>query len=155
MFERIVCFVVAILSLFCVFFSSRQSEIYTGLAYVAKANYVDATFTSASSLNGSDVSISKSGKELVINSISLKEAGDYEVINYEVFNNSASYDLNVDVLVNGVKDYSDEYFTITTSPATSIDSGEVTNGEIRITLNKNTLEDVSIPFNAELKIEAK
>lgn len=153
MFERLVCIFVAIISLFSVFYSSKNMEIYSDVRAVATSNYVDVYFNSVSATNGSDVTLSQNNKSIVINSINLSKSGDYELIEYEVFNNSFSRDLNVNVIVNGVEEYNDEYFTITCSDLGEIKSAGTKTGIIKIELKNEVLENVSIPFEVELQIK--
>jgi len=155
MYERIVCCLVAVLSLFSVFYSSQHGSIYTDVSYVAKANYVDAYFTDVSSVNGTKVSLTPNNRGIVIDDINLSEVGDFEVIKYEVFNNSISYDIDFDVYVNGEKIYQDEYFTITSSSTNTIKSGKTSTGEIKVELSKNVIEKMELPFSIELKVKAK
>lgn len=155
MYERIICCLVAVLSLFSVFYSSQHGTIYTDVSYVAKANYVDAYFTEVSTVNGTKVSLTPNNRGIVLDEINLHDVGDFELIKYEVFNNSISYDIDYDVYVNGEKIYQDEYFTITSSESKTIKSGKASTGEIKIELAKNVIEKVELPFSIELKIKAK
>lgn len=155
MFERGVCVLVVILSLFSVFYSSKSMDIYTDVAYVGKSNYMDVVFTDVSSSNGSQVSVTPSGRGLELNSISLSKVGEMEVIRYTVLNNSYSYDVDVEVLVNGEKIYNNEFFTIEASSIGELNHGSTTTGEIKITLKKAALESISVPFNVEMNLTPK
>ena len=152
MSEKIILVLLCILSVFCIIYSSSNAELYTDLGYAARSNYVYVYFTKANTLNGAKVKLTSNRKNLQIEDISLREGGDYEVIQYELLNNSFSQDVNVDVVVNGVKEYEDSNFKITVSPVSKLSSGEKGKGEIRIELKKNTIESVSLPFSIELKV---
>ena len=156
MLEKIGCILVSIVSLISIFYASfDKNEIKTDLSTVSMANYIDVYFTSVSSKNGSLVSISSNKKGIKIDSIVLEHVGDSEVINYSIYNNSFDRDVNVSVLVNGVKNYQNDYFKITCSNGEDISSGGTINGSIEVTLIKASLEDIEIPFNVELVIEEK
>lgn len=155
MFERLVCIFVTIISLFSVFYSSKNIEIYNDVRTVATSNYVDVYFNDVNTVNGSLVALSQNKKSILINNINLNKAGDYELIEYEVFNNSYSYDVTVEVFVNGVKEYSDEYFIITCSDALDINSAETKNGTIKIELKKAVIEDINVPFEVTLQVNQK
>ena len=88
MFERGVCIFVAIISLFGVFYSSKNMDVYSDVSYAARSNYVDVYFTNVESSNSSKVSLTPSRRSLQMDSISLSRAGEEEVIRYELFNNS-------------------------------------------------------------------
>lgn len=153
MFERFICLAVSVLSIFSVFYSSKNMEICHDARVVATSNYVDVYFEDVSSLHGTEVTLSENRKSIVISNLVLQNVGDYEVIQYDVRNNSYSMDVDVSVLVNGVSNYQDDYFTITTTSLGDISSGDVSQGEIRITLNKAVLEDVQVPFEVQLTVK--
>ena len=151
MFEKILCGILAFFSIISIVYCSSHAEVYTDLGYAARSNYIDVYFTKAKALNGAKVKLTSNHKNIQLEDISLLYGGDYEVIQYELFNNSFSQDVDVDILINGVSSYEDEYFTITTSSIKKLSSGKKAKGEIRITLKKNTIKSVSLPFSIELR----
>lgn len=155
MFERIICLFVAVLSIFSVFYSSQHMEIYSDVSYIAKANYVDVYFTDVKSIHGSEVTLTSNHKKIQVDSMMLENVGDSEVIQYEVFNNSISYDVDVEVYVNGVREYDSQFFHISTSDIGTLSSGEAKSGSITITYQKASIDGVELPFEVELKVIPK
>ena len=151
MFERFICLIISLLSLVSVYYSSKHMDVTQDSSYVARSNYVDVYFTEATSKNGSSVSITSNQKEITIQDLSFQEVGEEEVIQYVVYNNSFSYDVDINLLVEGENDY----FTVTTSDIETISSGESKTGEITIQYQKASLENREVPIKVTLQVQAK
>lgn len=143
MFERVVCVFVAILSAFSIFYSSKNMDVYSDVATVAKSNYVDVYFTNVETFHDTEASLTNDGKSILLD---IREVGDQEVVQYEVFNNSFSYDTEIEILVNGEEIDSNEYFTIQ-SESFLLKSGEVKSGVITIEIKKS----INYPLELQLK----
>lgn len=155
MFERMMCIVVSLLSLVSIYYSSQHMEITQENEYAVKSNYVDVLFTDVEAKNGTSVSITPNNKGIVLDNVSLKEVGDKETIQYELYNNSLSYDVEVTVLVNGSKEYKDGTFHITSSDIGEIKSGERKSGTLEISYESISIENKTLPLDVQLQIEPK
>ncbi|MBR3211184.1 MAG: hypothetical protein IKF71_04535 [Bacilli bacterium] len=155
MFERITCVLVSILSIASIFFSSQNMNVTKDNAYATRSNYLDVSFTDVKSTNGTVVSLTPNHQGIVIEEIVLKHVGDAETIQYEVLNNSLSYDVEVTVLVNDKEEYLDDNFHITVTEIGELKSGEKKTGSIEIKYEKQSLEARELPFDIQLYIEQK
>lgn len=154
MFERGLCIFVACLSLIGVAFTSKHIHMEDGVqATFGTSNYMDVYFKDVSSSNGSNVSLTDSRRSFNLDSISLSKVGETEVIRYELYNNSYSYNVDVDVMINGENRYENEFFIMETSAPMVLKSGQSAVGEIRVTLKKAVLDSVSVPFDVELVMQ--
>ena len=72
-----------------------------------------------------------------------------------MFNNSYGRDVEVEVYVNGVREFDSEFFHISTSDVGNIKSGETGAGTITITYQKASIDGVKLPFEVELKVKEK
>ena len=151
MFERIVCLIVSLLSLFSVYYSSQHMEVTHANYYTARSNYVDVYFTDVTSKNGASVSITSNQKEIVIEDLSFDEVGEEEVIQYEIYNNSLSYDVDVVLVISD----QDDYFAVTTSDIETITSGDKKTGTITIRYQKASLEGREAPIHVTLQVQPK
>lgn len=153
MFERVLSIFIAILSLFSVVYSSKNLDVYADKVNVGRSNYFDVYFQNVSTENGSVVEIQKDRRGIDLQSISLDHVGDYEVITYEIYNNSFSYDAKVNVTVNGVQNYQNDFITIDCSDIQNVHSGESQVGTIRVELKKAAIEPINIPFDINFDIQ--
>ncbi len=149
MIYKIICFVLGALSLFGVYYSNK-APIYSSVSY-ATSNYLDVYFTDAYSLNNTKVTTNK--QTIILDNINLKHPGDYEIIKYKGFNNTYNTDVAIDIYINGVKSYKDDYFTITCTDNDIVKSNSEFTGEIKVTLNKAVVENKKLDFKIDLQIK--
>lgn len=86
--------------------------------------------------------------------VNLEEEGDNKTIEFELENNS-NYDAVIDILINGQKEYSNEYINIKCSNINEIKKHSKAKGVITITLIKQPEEDQNIDYNIEIKANQK
>ena len=87
--------------------------------------------------------------------IVLTHVGDQETIEYELLNNSDSYDVDVFILVNEKEEYIDDNFHIIVTEIGELKSGEKKTGTIEIKYENKVLEERELPINIELHVEQK
>ena len=153
MFERMMCVFVSLLSLAGIFFSSRNMDVIKEQKNTS--NYLDVSFTDVKSSNGTVVSLTPNHQGIVMEDIVLTHVGDQETIEYELLNNSDSYDVDVFILVNEKEEYIDDNFHIIVTEIGELKSGEKKTGTIEIKYENKVLEERELPINIELHVEQK
>lgn len=139
MFEKMVSIFVAFLSLFGVFYSGKNMDVYSDVAYVATSNYVDVYF---------DYVEMEKGQFAILEdrlSIQMESISESDIITYELFNNSYSYDVEVRAFINGESVYEDEYVRIECMSVEILPSGEVIRGMITVEVLQEGYEINNIP----------
>ena len=153
MYERVLSIIIAVLAIVSVIYSSKHLDVYADEQPTARSNYFDVYFKNVSTENGSVVKLQDDKKGIELETISLTKVGDYEIITYEIYNNSFSYDAKVNVTVNGEKNYQNEFIKIDCSDISNIPSGEAVTGTIRVELTKITLEKMEVPFDIDFDMQ--
>ena len=116
-------------------------------------------FTSAS-LDGQDVYanvISEDKKTITFETKELKTLIQTSVLNYEVTNNSANYDAEVQVNCKAKENTTAKYTSITNeleNNTTVVKAKETLNGTLTVTLEKTAIEEVSEEYVCELTFNA-
>ena len=116
-------------------------------------------FTSAS-LDGQDVYanvISEDKKTITFETKELKTLNQTSVLNYEVTNNSANYDAEVQVNCKAKENTTAKYTSITNeleNNTTVVKAKETLNGTLTVTLEKTAIEEVSEEYVCELTFNA-
>ena len=119
----------------------------------------DVTFTKAS-LDGTDVYanvISRDKKTITFETKELKTLNQTSVLNYEVTNNSANYDAEVQVNCKTKENTTAKYTSIKNkleNDATVVKAKTSLNGTLTVTLNKTATEEVREEYVCELTFNA-
>ena len=115
----------------------------------------EVIFTSAS-LDGVDVSattISEDGKTLTYETNELAKVGDKSVLDFEVTNNSTQYDANI-VMECIAEGSNSEYYTITNTIPSVIESKSKVSGSVTATLKKVSTEEITETFTCTITANA-
>ena len=152
--------IIAIL-IMCVGFAAISTTlIINGSAKVSEnTDDFSVIFTSAS-LDGTDVysSVIDDTKKIInFNTKDLKNVGDTSVLNYEVTNNSANYDAEVQVNCKAKENTTAKYTSIKNElegNTTVIKAKTSLNGTLTVTLNKTATEEVRENYVCELTFNA-
>ena len=158
--KRKTAIIVAILIMSIGFAAISTTLIINGSAKVSEnTDDFSVIFTSAS-LDGTDVyaSVIDDTKKIInFNTKDLKNVGDTSVLNYEVTNNSANYDAEVQVNCK-VKDNTTAKYTSIKNElegnTTVIKAKTSLNGILTVTLNKSATEEVRENYVCELTFNA-
>ena len=152
--------VIAILLLAIGFAAVSTTLIINGSAKVSEnADDFSVIFTKAS-LDGTDVYanvIDNTKKVITFETSDLKTLNQTSVLNYEVTNNSANYDAEVQVNCKTKENTTAKYTSIKNEldgNATVIKAKETLNGTLTVTLNKTATEEVREEYVCELTFNA-
>ena len=152
--------IVAILIMCIGFAAISTTLIINGSAKVGEnTNDFSVMFTSAS-LDGQDVYanvISEDKKKITFETNDLKTLNQTSVLNYEVTNNSANYDAEVQVNCKTKENTIAKYTSIKNElegNATVIKAKTSLNGTLTVTLNKTATEEVREEYVCELTFNA-
>ena len=152
--------IVAILIMCIGFAAISTTLIINGAAKVGEnTDDFSVMFTSAS-LDGQDVYanvISEDKKTITFETSELKTLNQTSVLNYEVTNNSANYDAEVQVNCKAKENTTAKYTSITNeleNNTTVVKAKETLNGTLTITLNKTATEEVREEYVCTLTFNA-
>ena len=152
--------VVAILLLAVGFAAISTALIINGNTKVSEnADDFSVIFTAAS-LDGTDVYanvVSQDKKTITFQTNDLKTLNQTSVLNYEVTNNSANYDAEVQVNCKVKENTTAKYTGIKNElegHATVVKAKETLNGTLTVTLNKTATEEVREEYVCELTFNA-
>ena len=152
--------VIAILLLAVGFAAVSTTLIINGSVNIGEnTDDFSVIFTSAS-LDGQDVYtnvISQDKKTITFETSDLKTLNQTSVLNYEVTNNSANYDAEVQVNCKTKENTTAKYTSIKNEldgNATVIKAKETLNGTLTVTLNKTATEEVREEYVCELTFNA-
>ncbi len=152
--------IIAILIMSVGFAAISTTLIINGNAKVSEnADDFSVIFTAAT-LDGTDIYsnvVSQDKKTITFETSDLKSLNQTSVLNYEVTNNSANYDAEVQVNCK-VKDVGSAKYTSIKNElennATKVLAKESVNGTLTITLNKTATEEVREEYVCELTFDA-
>ena len=152
--------VVAILLLAVGFAAVSTTLLINGSAKIGEnPDDFSVIFTKAK-LDGTDVYanvISEDKKTITFETSELKTLNQTSVLNYEVTNNSANYDAEVQVNCKVKDDATAKYTSIKNElegNATVVKAKEMLNGTLTVTLNKTATEEVREEYVCELTFNA-
>ena len=152
--------VVAILLLAVGFAAVSTTLIINGSAKIGENTDDFSVIFTKATLDGTDVYanvISQDKKTITFETSDLKTLNQTSVLNYEVTNNSANYDAEVQVNCK-VKDETQAKYTSIKNElegnATIIKAKETLNGILTVTLNKTATEEVKEEYVCELTFNA-
>ena len=152
--------IIAILVMAIGFASISTTLIINGSARVFENTEDFSVIFTKASLDGQDVYaniIDDTKKIINFNTKDLKNVGDTSVLTYELTNNSANYDAEVQVNCK-VKDIAEAKYTSIKNElegnATVVKAKETLNGTLTITLNKTATEEVREEYVCELTFNA-
>ncbi len=152
--------VVAILLLAVGFAAVSTTLIINGNTKVSENTDDFSVIFTAASLDGTDVYanvISQDKKTITFETNDLKTLNQTSVLNYEVTNNSANYDAEVQVNCK-VKDGTTAKYTSIKNElegnVTKVLAKESVNGTLTVTLNKTAIEEVREEYVCELTFSA-
>ena len=152
--------VVAILLLAVGFAAVSTTLIINGNAKIGENTDDFSVIFTAATLDGTDVYanvISQDKKTITFETSDLKTLNQTSVLNYEVTNNSANYDAEVQVNCK-VKDNVEAKYTNIKNElennATKVLSENSVNGTLTVTLNKTAIEEVREEYVCELTFNA-
>ena len=158
--KRKTAIIVAILIISIGFAAVSTTLIINGSAKVSEnTDDFSVIFTSAS-LDGTDVyaSVIDDTKKIInFNTKDLKNVGDTSVLNYEVTNNSANYDAEVQVNCKVKENTTAKYTSIKNEleeNVTKVLAKKSVNGTLTVTLNKTATEEVREEYVCELTFNA-
>ena len=150
----------AILLLAVGFAAVSTTLIINGKTKISENTDDFSVIFTAASLDGQDVYanvIDDTKKIITFETSDLKTLNQISVLNYEVTNNSANYDAEVQVMCK-VKDGAEAKYTSIKNElegnATKVLAKEVLNGTLTITLNKTATEEVKEEYVCELTFNA-
>ena len=152
--------VVAILLLAVGFAAISTTLIINGNAKVEENTDDFSVIFTAASLDGTDVYknvISEDKKTITFETSDLKTLNQTSVLNYEVTNNSANYDAEVQVNCKTKENTTAKYTSIKNeleNNATVIKAKETLNGTLTVTLNKVATEEVREEYVCTLTLNA-
>ena len=152
--------VVAILLLAVGFAAVSTTLIINGSTKVGENTDDFSVIFTAASLDGTDVYanvISQDKKTITFETNDLKSLNQTSVLNYEVTNNSANYDAEVQVNCKTKENTTAKYTSIKNElegNATVIKAKETLNGTLTVTLNKTATEEVREEYVCELTFNA-
>ena len=151
---------VAILLLAVGFAAISTTLIINGNANIGENTDDFSVIFTAASLDGTDVYsnvISQDKKTITFETSDLKTLNQTSVLNYEVTNNSANYDAEVQVNCK-VKDNAEAKYTSIKNElegnATKVLAKESLNGTLTVTLNKTATEEVKEEYVCTLEFNA-
>ena len=152
--------IVAILLLAVGFAAISTTLIINGNTKVGEnADDFSVIFTAAS-VDGNDVystAVDETKKTITFTTSELKTLNQTSVLNYEVTNNSANYDAEVQVNCKVKENTTAKYTSIKNEldgNATVIKAKETLNGTLTVTLNKTATEEVREEYVCELTFNA-
>ena len=152
--------IVAILMLTVGFAAISTTLIINGSAKVGENTDDFSVIFTAASLDGTDVYanvVSQDKKTITFETSDLKSLNQTSVLNYEVTNNSANYDAEVQVNCK-VKDGTTAKYTSIKNElegnVTKVLAKESVNGTLTVTLNKTATEEVREEYVCELTFNA-
>ena len=152
--------VVAILLLAAGFAAISTTLIINGSTKVGENTDDFSVIFTAASLDGTDVYknvISEDKKTITFETNDLKTLNQTSVLNYEVTNNSANYDAEVQVNCKTKENTTAKYTSIKNElegNATVIKAKETLNGTLTVTLNKTATEEVREEYVCTLTLNA-
>ena len=152
--------VVAILLLAVGFAAISTTLIMNGTTKVGENTDDFSVIFTAATLDGTDVYknvISEDKKTITFETNDLKTLNQTSVLNYEVTNNSANYDAEVQVNCKTKENTTAKYTSIKNEldgNATVIKAKETLNGTLTVTLNKTAIEEVREEYVCELTFNA-
>ena len=152
--------VVAILLLAVGFAAVSTTLIINGNAKVSENTDDFSVIFTKATLDGTDVYanvISEDKKTITFETSDLKTLNQTSVLNYEVTNNSANYDAEVQVNCKVKDDAEAKYTSIKNeleNNATIIKAKETLNGTLTVTLNKTATEEVKEEYVCTLEFNA-
>ena len=152
--------VVAILLLAVGFAAISTTLIINGSAKVGENTEDFSVIFTKATLDGTDVYanvIDDTKKIITFETSDLKTLNQTSVLNYEVTNNSANYDAEVQVNCKVKDDAEAKYTSIKNelaNNATVIKAKETLNGTLTVTLNKTATEEVKEQYVCELTFNA-
>ena len=152
--------VVAILLLAVGFAAISTTLIINGTAKVSENNEDFSVIFTKASLDGTDVYntvIDNTKKTITFETSDLKTLNQTSVLNYEVTNNSANYDAEVQVNCKVKGNTTAKYTSIKNElkgNATVIKAKETLNGTLTVTLNKVATEEVREEYVCTLTLNA-
>ena len=151
---------VTILLLAVGFAAVSTTLIINGSAKVGENTDDFSVIFTAASLDGTDVYanvISQDKKTITFETSDLKSLNQTSVLNYEVTNNSANYDAEVQVNCKVKENTTAKYTSIKNElegNATVIKAKETLNGTLTVTLNKTATEEVREEYVCTLTLNA-
>ena len=151
---------VTILLLAIGFAAISTTLIINGSAKVGENTDDFSVIFTAASLDGTDVYknvISEDKKTITFETSDLKTLNQTSVLNYEVTNNSANYDAEVQVNCKVKENTTAKYTSIKNEldgNATVIKAKETSNGTLTVTLNKTVTEEVREEYVCTLTLNA-
>ena len=152
--------VVTILFLAIGFAAISTTLIITGSMSISENAEDFSIIFTATSLGGTDVYkkvISEDKKTINFSTNDLKTLNQTSVLNYEITNNSANYDAEVQVNCKAKENTTAKYTSIRNeleNNATIIKAKETLNGTLTITLNKTATEEIREEYVCELIFNA-
>ena len=152
--------VVAILLLAVGFAAVSTTLIINGNAKVGENTEDFNVIFTAATLDGKDVYanvISQDKKTITFETNDLKTLNQTSILTYEVTNNSANYDAEVQVTCKVKDDAKAKYTSIKNeleNNATKVLAKETLNGTLTVTLNKTATEEVKEEYVCELTFNA-
>ena len=151
---------VTILLLAVGFAAIPATFIINGTAKVSENNEDFSVIFTAASIDGKDVystAVDATKKTITFTTSELKTLNQTSVLNYEVTNNSANYDAEVQVNCKVKENTTAKYTSIKNEldgNATVIKAKETLNGTLTVTLNKTATEEVREEYVCELTFNA-
>ena len=152
--------IVAIVFMMIGFAAVSTTLIINGNARVSENNEDFSVIFTKASLDGEDVYssiVDDTKKVITFTSKDLSKVGDSSTLTYEVTNNSANYDAEIQINCK-VKDNATVKYTSIKNElennATVIKAKETLNGTLTITLNKTSTEEVRENYVCELTFNA-
>ena len=152
--------IIAILIMSIGFAAISTTLIINGSARVSENTEDFSVIFTSVSLDGQDVYanvIDDTKKIITFETSELKALNQTSVLNYEVTNNSANYDAEVQVNCK-VKDNATAKYTSIKNElegnATVVKAKETLNGTLTVTLNKTATEEVKVEYVCELTFNA-
>ena len=109
---------------------------------------------SISKVEKTDIKEVFDSNNISFNEINLEEEGDNKTIEFELENNSR-FDITVAILINGQKEYTNEYINIKCSKIKEIKKHSKEKGVITITLIKQPEDNQEIDYNIEIHANQK
>ena len=152
--------IVAILIMAIGFASISTTLIINGSAKVGENTDDFSVIFTAATLDETDVYanvISQDKKTITFETTDLKALNQTSVLNYEVTNNSANYDAEVQVNCKVKENTTAKYTSIKNEfegNATVVKAKETLNGTLTVTLNKTATEEVTEEYTCEVTANA-
>ena len=152
--------IIAILIMSIGFAAISTTLIINGSAKVSENTDDFSVIFTAASLDGTDVYknvISEDKKTITFETSDLKTLNQTSILNYEVTNNSANYDAEVQVNCKAKENTTAKYTSIKNElegNATVVKAKETLNGTLTVTLDKTATEEVREEYVCELIFNA-